>query len=91
MIVDYTLPLISDLNKFCGLKVLSLNIRAISSKVNLLRNDLSDLDINFIAFCETWLKEDVTSAFVAIANYNCDCSTITTDGSKIKQGGGLCI
>lgn len=49
----------SELNKLNGLKVISLNIRSLLPKINILRTDLQDLGIDFVTLSKTWLKEGV--------------------------------
>lgn len=60
----------SDLSKLSGLKVVSLNIRSLLSKINILRSDLQGLNIDFIALSETWHKESTINDLITLNGYN---------------------
>lgn len=82
---------LSDLNKFKGCKILSLNVQSLLLKINLLRNDLVDIRFDVLAVCESWLKPWVNESLISIDDYTVfrsDRSTLNVNGD-IKSGGGL--
>lgn len=54
--LNMNLPKLSDLIKFKGCKILSLNTRSLLPKINLLRTDLVNIRFDVLAICESWLK-----------------------------------
>lgn len=84
---------LNGLNKFKGVKILSLNIRSLLAKINLLRTDLYGINFDALAICETWLKPLVDDNLISIEDYQIfrsDRSTLNMNGD-IKAGGGLLI
>lgn len=84
---------LKDLNCFKGVKILSLKLRSLLPKINLLRSDLVDVDFDVLAICETWLKASIDTSLISINNYHVfrgDRSTLNLNGD-IKFGGGLAL
>lgn len=52
-----------DLNNLKGTKILSLNLRSLLPKINMLHNDLVDVRFDAFAICESWLKPSVDTRF----------------------------
>lgn len=91
---EISLENFTGLSKLAGLKIVSLNVRSLLSKINIIRSDFQELGIDFLTLTETWLKENVINDLVVIPGYNIlrwDRSTPDATGHKIKIGGGLCI
>lgn len=63
------LSLLSELNAFKGFKVLSLNVRSLLPKINILRLDLGDIHFDVLALSETWLKPDISDALISLDGY----------------------
>lgn len=84
---------LNDVHGLPGFKLFSLNIRSLFPKINMLRCDLFDLDLDVVSFSETWLKPSVDDRLLAIDGYRFVCAdrSILTANNLIKTGGGLCI
>lgn len=90
---NHELGYITDLNKFKGFKLINLNIRSLLPKINLLRLDLIDTDIDVFTLNETWLKPNISDGLLTLKNYcfvRSDRSTLNQNGD-LKPGGGLGI
>lgn len=61
---------ISILNEIKGFKVLSLNIRSLLPKIDLLRCDLTNLSFDVLSLTESWLKPVVDDGLLGIHGYN---------------------
>lgn len=62
--LNIELPKLSDLNNFKGFKTVSLNVRSLLPKINLLRTDLADTKFDVFAVCESWLKPNVDESLI---------------------------
>lgn len=82
---------ILKLNEIKGFKVLSLNIRSVLPKINLLRCDFSDVSFDVFSLSESWLKPTIDNGLLGIQGYNfkrLDRTTLNLNGD-IKAGGGI--
>lgn len=89
----YDLDSIDDLNKFKGFKLISLNIRSLLPKINLLRLDMVNTDVDVFTLNETWLKPTVSDGLLKLKEYGfvrSDRTTVNQNGD-LKAGGGLGI
>ena len=74
-----------------GFKIVHLNIRSLTSKIETLRIDLENSGIDMFTVSETWLSQNYDSSLVNINNYHLlrqDRQTLRSD-NKVKHGGGL--
>lgn len=83
---------ISDFKSLKGTKILSLNVRSILSKWDLIKTDLLDGSIDVVCCCETWLNLDIPDAFVSAVDYNLFRldRKVTSKSGIVKTGGGVC-
>ena len=76
-----------------GLKIAHLNVRSITSKINQLRVDLPNSNLDILTTSETWLNGNTEDRLASIPNYNLvrwDRQTQRQNGT-VKAGGGLGI
>ena len=76
-----------------GFKIAHLNVRSLTSKINQLRLDLPQSDIDILTVSETWLHACIEDRLTTIKNYSLirhDRQIITTRGT-VKKGGGVGI
>lgn len=83
---------LTELRDEPGFKLLSMNIRSIFPKINVLRADVFGLNLDVLSFCETWLRETVPNS-IDIDGYKLAQAdrAIPVFGGIPKKGGGLCI
>ena len=67
------------------LKVLSVNVRSLLPKIDLLRSLCSVESYDIVAICESWLSADVLNSEICIDGYN----TIRKD--RNRHGGGVLL
>lgn len=83
---------IQEFKSMKGFKVISLNVRSLFPKMDNLKLDLLDGEIDIVGCTESWLNSDIPTSMIKVNNYNCfryDRMVKNKDG-KIKKGGGLC-
>lgn len=84
---------VKELNNIKGFKMLSLNIRSLLPKVNMLRVDLHDVNFHALCLNETWLKPIVNDNLINLTGYNhvrADRRVRNANGD-LKPGGGIMI
>ena len=67
------------------LKVLSVNVRSLLPKIDLLRSLCSVESYDIVAICESWLSADVLNSEICIDGYN------TTRKDRNRHGGGVLL
>lgn len=70
-----------------GLKIASLNVRSLVSKIEQIEVLLSDEKLDLLGVSESWLKPSVTNNIVRIDNYK----IYRWDRQANKRGGGVCV
>ena len=81
----------SNLDKEKGFKLIHMNVRSLSKKIDQLRVMTTGLNLDVLTVSETWLNSSVSSATVALEGYTLyrqDREVRTNKGLK-KRGGGL--
>lgn len=90
---NYALESIDELTNFKGFKIISLNVRSLLPKINLLQLDLASVDIDVFSLNETWLKPNVSDGLLILKDFcliRSDRSILNSNGD-LKPGGGLGI
>ena len=77
-----------------GLKILSLNVRSLYSKLSELHVRFKDFDV--LCFCETWLNSSINDQMISMEGFELlrldrEKGNITTKKGKPKRGGGLIV
>ena len=80
---------ISDLNAVKGFKIVHLNVRSITKKIDQLRILLQDSSVNIFTFSETWLRPFLHSALFEIDGYKLFRQDREIKNKRKKRGGGL--
>lgn len=78
-----------------GFKVMGLNVRSLLPKIDNMKLDLMDGEIDVVSCTETWLHSDIPMSLINIVNYKCyrfDRAVKRNDGRKKRAGwGGICV
>lgn len=83
---DRVLDSISDLNQLKGFKIVSINIRSLTSKIAQLEALLDSTKVDALCINESWLNENVNNNQIRIDEYK----IYRLDRKEKKRGGGLC-
>ena len=84
---------LNQLKGLPGFKVVHLNIRSLTHKINQIKLDVPSSGIDILTISKTWLNDNIENKLTSIPNYNLiryDRQTVCLDGST-KSGGGLGI
>lgn len=65
----YDLKSIENLKRFKGFKLISLNVRSLLPKINILRLDMVNTDADVFTLSETWLKPTVCDRLLKLKDY----------------------
>lgn len=80
-----------DLNDIKGIKLLTLNARSLLPKIDILRVDFNNVDIDILCITESWLKPTVNDALLGLKDLKfvrLDHTTLNYNGD-LKSGGGI--
>lgn len=90
---SYDLNSIENLNRFKGFKLIILNVRSLLPKINILRLDLANTNVDVFAINETWLRPTISDGLLKLKDYCLVRSdrTICNLNGDLKPGGGLGI
>ena len=87
--MDKEINTLSELNQIKGFKLLHMNVRSLSKKMDQLRIVLHESNLDVIRFSETWLNKAVNSKSVALQNYILYRQDRDLNVVAKKRGGGL--
>ena len=87
--MDKEVHTLRELNELKGFKLLHMNVRSLTKKMDQIRVMLHDLNIDIITLSETWLNEAVNSKTVALQDYTLYRQDRNFKAVTKKRGGGL--
>lgn len=76
----------SDLNRLKRFKIVSINVRSLTSKIAQLEAILDSTRVDALCINESWLNESVNNNQIRIRDYK----VYRLDRKEKKRGGGLC-
>lgn len=85
-----TLNSISDLKEIKGFIITHLNVRSCLPKIESLRAEFCDTNVDVLCFTETWLKSTITDNLVSLDGYILE-GLDRSQQTGHKLGGGVCI
>lgn len=81
---------LNELGDLKGFMVSHINIRSCLPKIELVRAEISNIDLDVICISESWLKSSIPDTLVAINGFVLERHDRNYRHSS-KQGGGVCI
>ena len=88
-IMDSKIDSLTDLSKVKGFKLVHLNVRSLTKKIDQVRLMFSGLNLDVLTISETWLNKSVSSGSVALNYYTLYRQDRNFATVKKKRGGGL--
>ena len=82
---------LSDLSAVKGFKVVHLNIRSIIKKMDQIRTSFLGLNLDVLAFSESWLKPYLNSKLIALDGFDVFRLDRSSGARTKKRGGGLLL